>query len=395
MYSNGLNLNSIGVKAASMGGAFVGLADDYSAVFWNPAGISQIDNVQIAGYFTGVMPTGTYKYEPAAVDATTESQMFPVPGIMGYVPIVSGSFNAAIRLYIPSGLGAKWNGQDLKNLSGGKPFEWMSEIGVINLAPSVSFQLLSNLSIGAALNISYGFLDLKQPQSDASKTNWGQYDESSTGMGIGATFGILYQPIDLLSIGFAVKTANSIGFEGTASHTLMQAGLGGAYKDADIARDIVWPMWIGGGVALRVGGGITVTADVQYTNWGSLDTISTTYKNWEQAGMTENKMIMLWEDRMQFRIGAEFEVLSTLALRGGFYIDPAPAPDETLNILFPSIDYMGPTFGAALKLLGFTFEGGFEYLIGTERTVEPSGHNMPGKHNNDIFAFFVGFVWDI
>ena len=37
---NGLNLNSIGTKALAMGGAFVGLADDFSAIYWNPAGIA-------------------------------------------------------------------------------------------------------------------------------------------------------------------------------------------------------------------------------------------------------------------------------------------------------------------------------------------------------------------
>ena len=38
--ANGLNLNSIGTRALAMGGAFVGLADDFSAIYWNPAGIA-------------------------------------------------------------------------------------------------------------------------------------------------------------------------------------------------------------------------------------------------------------------------------------------------------------------------------------------------------------------
>jgi len=37
----------IGAKAGGMGGAFVGLADDPSAVFWNPAGLSQLDCSQL------------------------------------------------------------------------------------------------------------------------------------------------------------------------------------------------------------------------------------------------------------------------------------------------------------------------------------------------------------
>jgi len=41
--ANGLNLNSLGTRALTMGGAFVGLADDFSAIYWNPAGIAQFD----------------------------------------------------------------------------------------------------------------------------------------------------------------------------------------------------------------------------------------------------------------------------------------------------------------------------------------------------------------
>ena len=40
LFANGLNLNGLGARAASMGGAFVGLADDFTAVFWNPAGLA-------------------------------------------------------------------------------------------------------------------------------------------------------------------------------------------------------------------------------------------------------------------------------------------------------------------------------------------------------------------
>ncbi|MCK5005015.1 MAG: long-chain fatty acid transporter, partial [Candidatus Aminicenantes bacterium] len=47
-YSNGLNLNGMGTKAISMGGAFIAVADDYSAVFWNPAGLTQMDKANLS-----------------------------------------------------------------------------------------------------------------------------------------------------------------------------------------------------------------------------------------------------------------------------------------------------------------------------------------------------------
>ena len=37
----------IGARAAALGGAFVGLADDATAAYWNPAGVALSENFQI------------------------------------------------------------------------------------------------------------------------------------------------------------------------------------------------------------------------------------------------------------------------------------------------------------------------------------------------------------
>jgi len=43
------NETGFGVKAAALGNAFTGVADDYSAIYWNPAGLAQIKMQQIYG----------------------------------------------------------------------------------------------------------------------------------------------------------------------------------------------------------------------------------------------------------------------------------------------------------------------------------------------------------
>ena len=49
LIANGLSLNSMGTRALGMGGAFVGLADDASAIYWNPAGLSNVEG-KFAGF---------------------------------------------------------------------------------------------------------------------------------------------------------------------------------------------------------------------------------------------------------------------------------------------------------------------------------------------------------
>ncbi len=60
--------------------------------------------------------------------------------------------------------------------------------------------------------------------------------------------------------------------------------------------------------------------------------------------------ILIGKTAVQIRLGGEYMVSPNTAIRLGYYYDPAPAPDETLNILFPSSTNHVGTAG-----FGYTF----------------------------------------
>src|SRR6185369_7483472 len=46
--ANPMDNAGVSARAVGMGSAFVGVADDSSALFWNPAGLGGLDNVELA-----------------------------------------------------------------------------------------------------------------------------------------------------------------------------------------------------------------------------------------------------------------------------------------------------------------------------------------------------------
>ncbi|MGZ5479757.1 MAG: outer membrane protein transport protein, partial [Candidatus Aminicenantales bacterium] len=72
--ANGLNLNGSGAKSDAMGGAFVGLANDFSAAYWNPAGLAQITKASFSLYGADILPTGTYVLSPFGINAKSISK---------------------------------------------------------------------------------------------------------------------------------------------------------------------------------------------------------------------------------------------------------------------------------------------------------------------------------
>ncbi|MFA6470387.1 MAG: hypothetical protein WCW35_15945, partial [Bacteroidota bacterium] len=46
--------NGVGSRALGMGNAYIGVSDDYSATFWNPAGLAQMRRLEVMGGISNV-----------------------------------------------------------------------------------------------------------------------------------------------------------------------------------------------------------------------------------------------------------------------------------------------------------------------------------------------------
>ncbi len=269
--------------------------------------------------------------------------------------------------------------------------KWSSKVGVVNFSPAMSYQLMDNFSLGLAVNIYYAMFDMERGQPVSASTSV-QYTESSTGLGYGVTLGALYQMNEMISLGAAFRTKTSVNMEGEAENPAFAAY--NAPK-SDFEREVSWPLWFGAGIGVKPMDNLTLALDVQYSQWSkSEDEFQTEFKDpiWD-ANIPEDdkKFILHWEDATQIRFGAEYMVNPMATVRAGFYTDPAPAPDDTYNFLFPSIDYNGFTGGFSLNFDKLRVDAGAEYLLGTERDIAPSVHDSaPGLHNMNIFAFSLG-----
>ncbi len=72
-YSNEFLSIGLGARAQAMGGAYVGIANDVTAAYWNPAGLSQIDgNIQI-GLQHAELFAGIAKYDYAGLAAKVDA----------------------------------------------------------------------------------------------------------------------------------------------------------------------------------------------------------------------------------------------------------------------------------------------------------------------------------
>ena len=386
LYPNGFNLNSNGTKALTMGGAFIGLADDYSAVFWNPAGLTQMKQTTLAFFGTDIIPKASYQFAiPGAFSIDTEAMSkHYLSGSAGFFKPLSEKVVVGIYGYIPTGLGVEWEGADLAPLTGGAALEWRSYVGIITVSPVIAVKLSDKFSLGASINLSYGFAEFSRP-------GLGQYSEESHDTAFGATIGMLVKPSEKFSFGMTFRTPIKVKLAGDA--TMAGAPLLGLPGTDDMLREITFPMWFGAGIAIKPTDKLTITADAQYTNWKKMDTIPMEFSNpgWKLFFEEGSALPLDWKDRVQYRFGLEYNTSEKFAIRAGYYYDPNPSPKNTRTILLPEMTFNFFTFGIGYHTEKVTIDLGVEYGMGKELEITLADlgiddPGMPGIHNLDILV---------
>ena len=264
--SNGTQIGTVGARSTAMASAFRGLSDDWSAVFFNPAGLTQLDKLTI-GFSGGIiMPRGSY--EPAhysiypthslitdEVNVVEKDFFVPALGIF-YKPIEK--LVVGVGVYAPFGLGTEW---DLMNLSEeygnsigfSKKNEHYSDHQVITIQPTAAYQLSEKLSVGLGVSYIMGKMTIDQvvmpinPLAEVSEVMPGvrmsgwqaiqaglaqmgvtmpdmQPDQnrlavenhlSGDGSAMGINVGLLYKATDKLSIGLSARYCTDLALSGT------------------------------------------------------------------------------------------------------------------------------------------------------------------------------------
>ena len=86
----------VGARAMGMGGAYVGVADDYSAIFWNPAGLAQIRRMEMNIGFSHNSTANDATFLGNKTNSTLSATRLNSLGFVFPVPTYQGSMVLAV-----------------------------------------------------------------------------------------------------------------------------------------------------------------------------------------------------------------------------------------------------------------------------------------------------------
>jgi len=352
--AGGWNNTLMGIRAIAMGAAFTGIADDASAVFYNPAGMVQQEN-KINLSINGFYVTPIYEYT-LPTGGTAESRF------SNGLPQIFFTYKSSDRVtfgfgaYIPyAGGGVDWKENDLG-------FPLKSTMGIFSLTPSVAFKISEMLSVGFNLNYYQGVLSVQTVMAP-----FGRMEGEENGSTLSASFGALYQPAERLRFGLSVRGPARLTLRGKTSIFMDVPGFG-AIKfnlDSETAFNLPWDFELG--VSYQLSERILVSASAQYSMWSVLDKIEKTIKKVPEMGDLKVDEVMNFNDIFITRIGMEYVLPGGIFLRGGIGMDQYASPTETLGVTNIDVDKFTLLGGIGYRTGNLQFDVVYVHAQGKER----------------------------
>ncbi len=359
-----------GARAAAMGTAFVGLADDPSAFAYNPAGLALLGpERQIYGGATLVAPATTYR-NPVGQAEATELQIFAPPHLYYLPKAASPDWRFGIGVFAPFGVGGrKWSSDGLTRYASTE-----SLIGTLAINPTLAGRLAPGLHAGFGLDLMLvkSLSRLKTDQSLLGAGD-GKVEIKSSGAGLGFNAGLLYAPSPTWSIGAAYRSKIRVRLKGDLRLSNLapplQPIVGGSAFNSDISSPMTFPDILSLGVAFRLASS-TLTFDAEQIRWSSFRNQELNLAREAPPVAVDSSTPLNWRNIWTLRAGIEVPLSRATALRAGYAYVPSPIPEHTLGPSAPdgTMHHLSAGFGHALRdglVLDFFYTVG----IGKRRNV--------------------------
>ncbi len=397
LFASGFQINEHGAKAMAMAGAFTGLANDASAVYFNPAALTFMNGTKISVGATYIRPSGSFKGPDGALYTESDLVNQYFTPINFYVAHrLTDKLAIGLGVNNPYGLGTKWEKDWV-----GRYNAINTEIRVFDFQPVISYKVSDKFSIAVGARIAYADVTIERalpaaltPPVVAQLTRIGDGKLTLEGDDLVVSFSgaLFYKANEQWSFGLAYKHELPFEFAGDATVTLptlpptipdayvplIIAGLNANYPSGKANAPLNAPTVITAGCAFMTDQKLTLSADFQYTMWSSYDKLEI---NWEEFtfpdGSTSSVSERDYEDSFIIRIGAEYILSDKFAIRGGFLFDKNPIKDERVDFTLPDNDRYGINIGLGYKLTEcMSVDLAYMLLIFPEREITNSKENI-------------------
>jgi len=336
--TNGFFPAGNGVIAHGMGGAGLANGSEAMSMVDNPALLNRVSNllgVNVHFYYPELSADIGLGYTDSELDQT-------ITPLAALTQNINETLDWGLSMTLLGGAGSDYPATLLGESAG------ITAGGVI-LAPSISYAINSESSVGLSLQYAYETIE-----TDGFTGGFGDNDGSTNGYG----FKVGYVTNIAQNASVAVTYQSKIDV-GEIDEHCSGTGMFAVYKFTGGDCSLDMPQVISVGIAYQLIPEAKLVADIQQINWEGVDVI---------------KDVFGWEDRLVYKIGGEYNVSPQVALRAGYNYSESPMADNRVadNIFAGAIVESHYTLGMSY-MINQDYNLSAYYSHGVENDVAQSG----------------------
>ena len=381
----GFGLYEASARGNAMGGALVGSTRDASAVYYNPANMTEMTNVSVM-----VGATMVWLYSDVTVDGRSQQNMNPglfcIPNLYVTTPVWR-DLHFGLGVYCEDGLGTKYG--ERWDLAGDTVKTTMEQF---TLNPNLAYKIADWWSVAGGLKLSYiYFYNMKHPYWGAPGYDLEselEGDDFSLGYNFGTTFRLMdSDDCGRLALGVVYRSQikhnikGDFDIDGTVTHPLLgrvpYAAVGDTHSDA--SAKLTLPQSLTAGLNWdspneKWHAGFATT----WTQWSSVDTIAFKIPARTPTGaQTSFDLPLEWDDVWRFSLGLEYDVTDDLSLRCGYVYDMDPSSEDRGTTMLPGGDRHIIGLGAGYYIWrSLRLDVGYNLIMMVSEEREIAGHRF-------------------
>lgn len=409
-FGQGFSNDNHGTRAVGQANAFTARASDPSAIWYNPAGITQLNGTHIYLGGCGLIRNPEYHSQYYQASYTSDNHFVVSPHIY-LTHQLSKNLWAGLGFSTPTNYLQDWGDDPVNHaVRASDNFEVHTSV----ISPCLSVKINEMISIGLGLHYQMSNIrhvkwdrieieNLAQQELGITVTDYylrSEYKVSNNGL---AFFGGIQARIsEALLLGFAYQGGSDNESTGTldfkhkdTEYPDLDPLVKEAFPDADIVmngRTMVHQFTFG--LAVILSSKFECEVNYNYKLWFLLEkweySLSKPHIQEDLSYSAEGEVPWKWENSGSLRLGCEYHVNPSLDVRAGLSFNSSPVPDELLMAAVPESKHWDIHLGAGYKINKWEIGIGYVHKFYTKRANPDWYGMMLEKNQGSLFAISLG-----
>lgn len=376
-------------RAVGLSNAVTAGVTDPSAVYVNPAALTEIDgNQSMAGinYINTVSSVGNSGRRSVNI----HDDSF-IPTLFANYHIPATDITTGIGLYTPFGLATSYNEGKFTRYGAIR-----SELRTMYLTPTIAWRASPSLSVGGGLSFVHSSALFSRALFLGTGVPDGRIRLTDTDNGFTYNVGVLYKPHEKIKFGLTYRGRVDLDFD---TGRVKVADATGAVSTArSRGTSIPLPSVVSMGLNWQITPAWGAEFVYDYTRWSEFQHLKARFNPALLGGGLSGLFIQeLWKNTNTLRLGTSYRLNKNFELRGGIAVDETPIPARTLGPSIPGADVLTLNAGLGYQWKGLGIDLGYMAVFYKTRSVlnnvleanDTSNTVAPGRDKYETFQNFV------